>query len=179
MATLEVRLISARLISAQNPADGVIVARFNRAMLQDVALGSLQSWGCVPASDTALPIALTEVVLTAAYPEMALLRYVQGAGDYTLSVAGVVARDGVAVNPGFASVPLTVTRPGDVDPTVRLFDSVWGPLGIAQGASLRRTVDQLVANRALALGVNQQLQQRLAASGPSAGRDGRPGLGRG
>lgn len=173
MATLEVRLIS-----AMNPADGVIVARFNRAILQDVALASPESWSLQPDSDASLPVSLSEVVLATAYPEMALLRYDQGSGDYTLLVAGVRAPDGAAVDPAYASVPLAITHPGDIDTTVRLFDSVWGPLGIAQRASRRRTVEQLVANRALALGVNRQLAQRLSASGPTAGRDGRPGLGR-
>lgn len=173
MATLEVRLIS-----AMNPAEGVIVARFNRAMLQDVALRSPESWSVQPDSEASLPLSVTEVVLVAAYPEMALLRYAEGGGDFMLSVAGVRAPDGAVVDPVHASVPLAITRPGEVEMTVRLFDSVWGPLGIAQRASRRRTVEQLVANRALALGVNRQLAQRLSASGPTAGRDGRPGLGR-
>lgn len=167
-----------RLIAADNPADGVIVARFNQAMAPDVALGALESW-TVSASESPAPITLADVVLAGAYPERVLLRYGEGGGDYLLSVAGVRAADGSPVDAAFSSVPLSITRPGELEMTVRLFDSVWGPLGIAQRASARRTVEQLVANRALGLGVNQQLAQRLAAAGTTAGRDGRPGMGRG
>lgn len=167
-----------RLISATNLADGVIVARFNQAMLDDVELRSVGSWSVARASADALSATLTDVVLNAAHPEMALLRYEGGGGDYTLSVAGARAADGTTIATALATVPLTISRPGDIDMTVRMFDSVWGPLGIAQRASQRRTVDQLVANRALALGVNQQLAQRRASSGTSAGRDGRPGMAR-
>ena len=171
-------MLEPRLISATNPSDGVIVTRFNRAMLEDAALHSVESWSLASASADSLPATLTEVLLNPAYPEMALLRYTEGGGDYTLSVAGVRAFDGTPVAPAYARVPLTISRPGEVEMTVRLFDSVWGPLGIAQRASRRRTVEQLVANRALALGVNQQLAQRLSSTGTTAGRDGRPGLGR-
>jgi hypothetical protein len=170
--------MSVRLASASNSFDGVIVARFNAPMRAERVLTALQSWTCVPASISALAITLTDVVLAPQYPERVLIRYTGGGFDYTLSVAGVHGASGDAIDAAFAAVPLAIVRPGDVDPSIRLFDTIWGPLGIAQRSSQRRTVDQLVANRALATAVNQQLQQRLAASDGTAGRDGRPGLGR-
>jgi hypothetical protein len=154
------------------------VARFNQAMLQDAALGSPQSWRLEAVSENALAISVTAMVLAPAHPALVLLRTDGGAGDYVLSVAGARAADGVAIDPAFASVPVAIARAGDAEMTVRLFDSVWGPLGVAQRPTRRRTVDQLVANRALALGVQQQLAQRLGLGG-SAGGDGRPGARRG
>lgn len=167
---------SVRLLSAENLAEGVIVARFNQAMLHDAAFLSSQSWTCVPTSTSAFAITLVEVVANAAYPERALIRYTGGASDYLLAARGVRSSSGAALDPAFASVPLTIDRPGDVSPTIRLFDTVWGPLGMAQRPSQRRSVDQLVQNRAIAVAVGQQLQQRLAQTGGTAGRDGRPGL---
>jgi hypothetical protein len=167
-----------RLVSARNPADGVVVARFNVAMRRDATVGAVQSWACTPASPNALPIELTGVVLNDAYPETALIRYTGGGGDYKLTVTGVRSAGGSPLDPTFSAVPLTIARPGDVEPAMRLFDTIWGPVGIAQRPSQRRTVDQLVANRALATAVNQQLQQRLGAGDGTASRDSRPGLGR-
>jgi hypothetical protein len=177
-AAVQPATLTVRLVSARNPADGVIVARFNAAMRHDSILGAVQSWACTPASAAALPIALTEVVLNHAYPETALIRYTGGGSFYTLSVVGVRSSGGVPLDPAYSSVPLTIVRPGDGEPAIRLFDTIWGPIGIAQRSTQRRIVDQLVANRALATALNQQLQQRLAASDATAGRDGRPGLGR-
>jgi hypothetical protein len=168
--------VSVRLAAASNPFDGVIVARFNTPMRIEAALTALQSWLCEPASPGALPITLTEVVLNWSYPERVLLRYTGGGFEYTLSVAGIRAEDGSPVDLAYASLPLTIARPGDLDPAIRLFDTIWGPVGIAQRSSQRRNVDQLVANRALATAVNQQLRQRLASGDGTGGRDGRPGL---
>jgi hypothetical protein len=170
--------LSIRLVSARNPADGVIVARFNVAMRRDSTLSAVRSWACTPASPSALPIELTEVVLNDAYRETALIRHTGGGGDYTLSVTGVRSSGGAPLDPAFSSVSLTIVRPGDVESAIRLFDTIWGPVGIAQRSTQRRTIDRLVANRALATAVNQQLQQRLGAGDGTAGRDGRPGLGR-
>jgi hypothetical protein len=171
--------LSVRLLSATNPADGVLVARFNTPMRANVSLLSLQSWACVAASSLALPIALTEVVAGGAtYPETVLLRYTGGGFDCIVSVVGVTSAGGAPLDPAYSSVPLSIVRPGDIDPTIRLFDTIWGPMGVSQRASQRRTVDQLVANRALATAVNQQLQQRLSTGDGTAGRDGRPGLAR-
>jgi hypothetical protein len=170
--------VSVRLVSATNPSDDVIVARFNQAMSHDAAFLSALSWSCTPVSTSAPAIAVVEVVASVPYPEMAFLRYAGGAGDYTLGVRGVQSSSGGALDPGFSSVALTIERPGDVDPTIRLFDTIWGPLGMAQRPSLRRSMDQIVQNRAIAVAVGEQLKQRLASSDGTQGRDGRPGLAR-
>jgi hypothetical protein len=171
--------LSVRLVSATNPTDGVIVARFSTAMRRDAALAAMANWSCVPASNDAQPITLTDVVLPSrAHPEMVVLRYSGGGSDYTLAVRGVRSAAGELIDGTQASRPLTIGRPGDVEPTIRLFDTVFGPLGMAQRPPGRRTVDQLVANRAIATAVSEQLKQRLASSDGTAGRDGRPGLGR-
>jgi hypothetical protein len=170
--------VSVRLVSATNPMDGVIVARFNQAMQHDAAFLSTLSWSCTPASPSALAITLVEVLASVAYPEMALLRYTGGADEYALGVRGVLASSGNAVDLAFSSVALTIEHPGDVDPTIRLFDTIWGPLGMAQRRSLRRSMDQIVQNRAIAVAVGEQLKQRMASGDGTAGRDGRPGLAR-
>jgi len=165
-----------RLLAASNPTDGVLVARFSVPMRRDTALTSLGSWRCVATAPFALPIELTEVVAGGpANAATVLVRYQGGGVECTLSASGLVSIEGVPLDPGFASITIPILRPGDLEPTVRLFDTVWGPVGMSQRASLRRSVDQLVANRALAAAVNQQLQQRLASSDGTAGRDGRPG----
>jgi hypothetical protein len=170
----------ARLVSVKNPVAGVLVARFNQAMGLGDAETALDRWTVAPVDGGAAPLVLEALFTRPAYPEMATLAYSGGElGDYRLSVADVRAGNGRALAPDGNAVTFTLRYPDAPDSTIRLFDSVWGPVGMAQRASLRRTVDQLVANRALALGVNQQLQQRLAAAGTTAARDGRPGQGRG
>lgn len=168
---------SVRMISAANPAEAVLVVRFNFPMSQDAVMQALENWSVTPADAQAVPITLTAIVLNQSYPEMALLRYVGGGGNYIVKATGLTAASGAPLSPAHNSQPVTIDRPGDVVPTVRLFDTVWGPVGVAQRTISRRTIDQLVINRAIAGAVQIQLQQRIAATdGTSSGT--LPGSGR-
>jgi len=168
-----------RLVSVTNPLAGVLVARFNQAMNLGDGETALEHWTVAPLAPGAAPLLLKELFTSGTYLEMASFAYEGGErADYRLAVADVYSAKRRSLETGGNAISFTLAYPDEVDLTVRLFDSVWGPVGIAQRASFRRTVDQLVAHRALALGVNQQLQQRLASAGATAGRDGRAGLGR-
>src|SRR5579871_545949 len=167
-----------RLVSVSNPTGGVIVARFNQPL--DIAsVGAPEAFSVRQVELDGAGVDLVGVTTSTTLPERALIRYQGGSAiDYVLRAVNARSKDGVAIDPAFSELMFELTYPDLKQLGVRLFDTIWGPLGVAQRPVDRRSADQLVTSRAIATAVKLQLQQQLASTDGRAGRDGRPGLAR-
>lgn len=167
--------VGLRLLNAQNPFDNVILAYFNRQLLIDAGTLIPTHWVVTPLTASSRPLTITGVSTRTGQSNVIRLTYTGGGGTYQLRAVGVRALDGSGIETGYDTAIFEVTF-GDEDvPTVRLFNSIWGPLGISQRARQRRTMDDHVANRSLALALDEQFRIRMQRLDGSAGLDGRPG----
>ena len=165
-----------RLLSVENPRDGLLLARFNVAMLQDPILLATGSWKLLPSSSSSIGLIVVGVTVDPTRPEVVNLAYEGGSqAEYTLAAGKLFAADGGELLPANSSQAFDLVYPAPSEAQVHLFDTIWGPLGIAQNLSNRRGIDQLVRNRAISSALNEQIAQRLSANNGTAGRDGRPG----
>ena len=164
-----------RLLSISNPADGVLLARFNRQLSPGEA-GAAGKWSVAPAT-TGADIALLDVAFADVDRRNVLVISYSGGNrvDYIASTNGIVDVTGAHLEDGYSTCTFTLSYPSLPLPRITLFDTVWGPVGLAQRLIERRTIDQTVINRALALGTNQQIQLRVAAAGGVQSGDPRPG----
>jgi hypothetical protein len=167
------------LLSVENPMEGILVARFSTAMLGDAALLDIGNWRIVPVSPGARELSVVGVAWTPARPSQVVLRYSGGGSQYQLVVGNLRSQNLDPIAAAFSSSTFELLYGTPFEPTVKLFDSIFGPLGIAQRMMPRRHIDRLLVNRAIALAMDQQLAIKLAgATDGTAGRDGRPGVSR-
>lgn len=168
--------VGLRLLSVRNPVPNLLLAHFNKALLLNDALLSVSNWEISPVSSGAAPITIDEVIATTTQPDVAHIRYSGGGSTYELeALASIVAQDGAQVERGFNTALFEILF-GDGDQgTVRLFDSIFGPLGIQQRVITRRTMDDHTAGRSLALALDEQFRLRFQQLDDTVGRDGRPG----
>jgi hypothetical protein len=167
--------VGARLLKVRNPMRGMLEAIFNQALTQDDALFALGNWKTVPVSEGAIPIVITEVIASPAYPAVVRLRHTGGGSTYTLQALGLLGADGSPLEDGYSSVNFEIEFEEEGSPNIRLFNSIYGPLGVSQRARKRRSVDDFVANRSIALALDEQFRLRFQQLDETAGRDGRPG----
>lgn len=165
-----------QLLSATNSAAGVIDVVFSGAMILDDVFRRIQNFVITPVGNGSR-VKVLEVQTDDEVPNAATVLFEGGGSHYTLTVTGVINLAGTPIDADANSVVFELGLPGgDAEPITRLFDTVFGPLGIIQRPVTRRTVDGLVINRAIDLGVNKQLKQRLDALGASiplrSGKDG-------
>lgn len=162
-----------RLLQVLNPSAGVLVARFNGAMRIDGSFLDPLNWVITPITAGAKELVVVSVAASQALPDTARLAYVGGGSSYTLSVKNAAGALGalLLVDEG----DFDILFPSEDEFELRLFDSIFGAIGISQRVRQRRTMDALVANRALALGVDEQTRLRFQQLDDTAGRDGRPG----
>ena len=169
--------VGPRLISAVNVAPGLLVANFNRPMRLGSTFEFEGNWKITPVLPDTSPITVNEVVSSTIDPDSAILRISGGGSPYILTVGEpVVDATGEPLEEGFNSVQFELIFEEEPVDTIRLFDSIFGPLGITQRRVKRRTVDRHTADRSLAVALDEQLRLRFQQVGSSAARDGREGI---
>lgn len=167
--------VGLRLLKVRNPEPNVLVAHYNRALLQDAKLRSVASWTVTPVSEGARPLEITEVSLNPLLPDVVTFRYQGGGSTYELSNLFVYDKDGSQVDAQYAKANFRISFPDDPAPTVRLFNSVFGPMGVVHQQRFRLTIDNHVITRSIAAATKAQTDLRAKNLDGSAGRDGRPG----
>ena len=153
-----------RILSITNPKEGVLLVRFNMAMRQDQALFDIGNWTLDPVSEGAAEMAITEATSALGHPDTVLLRYEGGGSRYSLGITGVFSEDGTELEPGFNSFEFEIVFGTGSPTTVKLFDSIYGPLGVSQRDLARRTVEGHTASRCIAVATNEQMKLRLAGA---------------
>ena len=168
--------IGPRLVSVRNPQPNLLLAHFNRPMLINDAFRFVDNWVVTGVSEGAVPLIITEVSGTSIQPDVAHIRYSGGGSEYELSVLNSVeSQDGDILEQGFNTALFDILFGEEDAGVVRLFDSVFGPLGISQRIATRRTIDEHTADRSLALALDEQLRLKFQQLDNTVGRDGKPG----
>lgn len=167
--------IGPRLIKVANPIEGLLLANFNQPMLLDGTFFFKENWVITPISDGAAPLEITEVFASESQANVAHLRYIGGGSTYSLKANGVLGEDGSPIEDGFDSVEFEIVFGKEEEPTVKIFNSVFGPMGVSQRSRTRRTIDEFTANRAIALALDEQFRLRFQQLDNTVGRDGRDG----
>jgi len=167
--------VGPRLLGVKNPSPGILLADFNQSMMVDNTFRDIGNWQVEGVSADALPLTITKVSSTTLAPNRATLEYEGGGSTYELVVVNIVSKDGESLEFGFDRVQFELTFGAEDVPVVRLFDSVFGPLGISQREVRRHDVDRHAANRSLAVALDEQVRLKFQQLDATAGRDGRPG----
>jgi len=167
--------VGTRLLNIRNPLDGMLDVLFNKALTQNATLFSVGNWKIQPVSEGAKQLTVTEVIASPAYPSVVRLRHTGGGSTYSLTALGILGADGLALEKDWDRAEFDIVFDEEEAPKVRLFNSVFGPLGVSQRARTRRTMDEFVANRSIALALDEQFRLRFQQLDNTVGRDGRPG----
>ncbi len=165
--------VGPRLVRVRNPIEGALRAYFNRPMRIDSGFLSPANWVITPVSAGAAPMTITAVVASTSQPDVAHLRYTGGGSTYRLTASNVVSLEGDELEQDSAEFELVFDE--QESPKIRFFNSVYGPLGISQRVRTRRSIDDHVAGRSIALALDEQLRLRVQQMDGTVGRDGRPG----
>lgn len=168
--------IEPRLISVSNPKPGILLTHFNEPMLHDAAFLSPGSWLVDAVTVDAFPIEITNVYANSTHAGTAVLHYTGGGGIYELTVVGATSILGGPVEKGNNTAVFELVYGEEEVPSVRLFDTIFGPVGISQRVLRRRTMDDHVSNRSIAVGMDEQFRLRLQNLDGSARQDQRPGI---
>lgn len=158
------------IIRVGNPKPNILRVYFNKPMKLSDEFFSVQNWRISPVSDGARELRITDVRATEAQAEVAILGYEGGGSTYELSVHNLLSSDGRIVAGG--KMEFDILYEGEDPPTVRLFDTVFGPLGMSQRSKRRRTIEGHVINRSIAIGMDEQFRLRLGKLGAANGRPG-------
>lgn len=165
-----------RLLQVRNAMPNVLLAYFNRGVRLDAPYYQTSNWIVTPLTATK-PLTVTEVLARAGRADISYLRYTGGGpGTYRLRVRALTSEDGSGIDTGYDVADFTLAYPDEEEPNIKLFDSIFGPLGISQQIVQRRTMDGHVADRALATALNEQLRIRVERSDTTLSR--KPGRGR-
>ena len=167
--------VGARMIQVKNSIEGLLVVHFNKGMLLNNEFFSIGNWIIRPVSEGAAALDVVEIVASQSEPHVAYLRHTGGGSTYTLTAVGILGDDGSSLERGFESVEFEIDFDEEEAPSVRLFDSVFGPLGISRRSRLRRTMDEFVANRSISLALDEQFRLRFQQLDNTVGRDGKDG----
>lgn len=169
--------VGPRLVSVVNAGPGLLVANFNRPMRIDSTFTFAPNWVITPVTFGAPAITVVEVVGSTLDPDSAILRIEGGGSTYQLDVLPpVVDLNGDQLEDGYFSVEFDLVFEDEPVDTIRLFDSIFGPLGITQRAVKRRTVDQHTADRSLAVALDEQFRLRFQQLDDTSARSGREGI---
>lgn len=168
--------IEPKLISVSNPSPGILLAHFNEPMLHDAIFLSPSSWTAEATTSSTIEIEITNVYANPTHAGTAVLHYVGGGGIYELTVNGVSSSIGGVVEKGNNTAIFELIYGDEEIPSIRLFDTIFGPVGISQRTLNRRTMDDHVSNRSIAIGMDEQFRLRLQNLDGSARQDSRPGI---
>lgn len=167
--------VGLRMLAINNPFENHLLVYFNLPMLADDAFLSANNWTITPISEGAAPLSVVEVKVQENQANVANLRYVGGGSTYLLGVQGVQSQSGLELEFGFSSLEFDLIFGDEPATSIRLFNSIFGPLGISQQVSTRRTMDKHVASRALALALDEQFRLRAQTLDGSSAFSGRAG----
>jgi hypothetical protein len=170
--------VGLRMLQVKNPSPNILIAYYNRSLRQDASLRFAANWIVTPISEGAAPLEIVEVMTNINNADMVTLRYVGGGSTYKLTNEMIVDSSGNQIDPSFNNALFEILYGDEPDPTVRLFNTIYGPIGISKRTRLRRTMDDHVVSRSIALGMDEQFRLRMRNLDGSAGRDGRPGKNR-
>lgn len=164
--------VGLRMLSVLNPREGVLVVRFNQAIVTPVAA----NWRIQAVSLDARELTVVGVDVDSHNPEIAILAYDGGGSIYRLTALGIVGQSGAVVEAGFNALEFEIFFGTPLPQSIQVFDTIYGPIGMAQRPVTRRTMDTTIVNRSIAIGMDEQFRLRLEAFGDgTAGRDGRIG----
>jgi hypothetical protein len=168
--------IKPRIIDASNTSPGILIIRFNEPMLIDDTFRRTQNFTIEPLGDTPT-VEVTGVTTSPSSPDSATLTFTGGGSLYQITVTGVTDAAGNPIDLNHNTYIFDISLPGgQQEQLIHLFDTVFGPIGLAQRKVTRRTVDGLVINRATDVALTKQFSQRLEAAGASiplrSGKDG-------
>lgn len=168
--------VGPRLLLVRNPRPNLLLAHFNMPMRIDDNFSFIPNWRITPVSEGAAPLTITEISATATQPDVAHIKYTGGGSVYDLTaLSSILSQDGDPLEDGFNAVVFEILFGEEDQGTVRLFDSVFGPLGITQRVATRRSFDEHTADRSLALALDEQFRLRFQQLDNTVGRDGKPG----
>lgn len=169
--------VGLRLLAVSNPRDKTLVAHFNKPVARNQDFFFTGNWVVTRIdAEEVIPLEIIAVNGNPTNPQNAVLRYSGGdAGTYQLRVVSIVSQAGEPIEPGWDTAEFVLVFEEEAAPTVRLFDSVFGPVGVSQQIRTKRTMDDHCAKRALALALDEQVTIRKASLDSTASRDGRPG----
>ena len=170
--------VGLRMMQVRNPSPNILVAYFNRPLRQDAGLVFTPNWVIAPVSAGAAPLEVFEVIVNSTHTNMATLRYQGGGSLYRITNNQIFDNADAQIDPDFNSAVFEILFGDEPAPTIRLFDTIYGPIGITHQVRLRRTMDDHVIGRSIALGMNEQFRLQSNNLDGSAGRDGRPGKNR-
>lgn len=168
--------VGPRLISVTNPTPGVLLAHFNEPMLHDEAFYSVKSWQVATITPGASAIVITKVFANPTQGNTAVLHHTGGGSTYELTAVALTALSGDPVEFNRNTVLFDLVYGAEAAPSIRLFDTIYGPIGVSQRVIRRRTMDDHVVNRSIAMGMDEQFRLRFSNLDGSAGKDGRPGI---
>lgn len=169
--------VGVRLIRVDNPREAFLIARFNVPMQIDDNFRYAPNWTVVPLTVGGRGIVIDSVEADAGRPLMAMLRYTGGSpGPYRLTVSNTESAEGEALIAPFNQGDFELAFATREEPSIQLFQTIFGTIGLEKRKVTRRTVDQMVINRAIALGMDEQMRLRLGAiQGTGLPESGGPG----
>jgi hypothetical protein len=168
--------VGPRLISVQNPSPGVLLAHFNEPMLHDKAFLNPDNWKVTTITPGAEDVVITEAFANSTHANTAVLHHTGGGSTYELTALALTALSGDPLELAHNTALFELVFGADPPATIRLFDTIFGPIGVSQRILRRRTIDDLVVNRSIAIGMDEQFRLRMQNLDGSAGGDGRPGI---
>jgi len=167
--------VGGRLLSVVNPAPNLLIARFNEAMTHDEEFLFPGNWLIRTITEGAPDLVITKVSVDPGQANVAFLEHEGGGSTYELTVIKVSTADGDALELGQNSAVFELIYSQEEDPRISLFNTIFGPIGVSQRVRNRRTMDDHVINRSIALGMDEQFRLRFQSLDGTQGRDGRPG----
>lgn len=171
--------VGLRLLSVHNPKEKVLVVYFNNPLERNSDYFFTGNWRVSRLDGEEDDFRVLSVTGKPTNPQTARLIYSGGAATmYELQVFSIIDKDGNSIERGWDTAQFDLLFDQEEEPTVRLFDSSYGPIGVSQNLRSRRTIDDHCVDRALSLGFNEQLRIRRASQDDTIGRDGRPGKNR-
>lgn len=167
--------IGLRILRVDNPFENTLAVYFNRAMQLNASFFQPANWIITPVSPGARSLTVTRISANANRSDAAQLQYAGGGSTYRLTPVNIVDLNGDGFEDGYESILFEILFGDEEEPTIKLFDSVFGPLGISQRVRTRRSMDDHVSNRAIALALDEQFRLRMQRLDATVGRDGRDG----
>lgn len=165
-----------RVLSVVNVGPDLLMVKFNVPMADDAAIRTPSNYAITPVSAGAAELTITEALFSSSQPDTVVLRYEGGGSTYSVSINNILAASGLSLEYNGDTAEFEIIYKGQPAPRIRLFDTIYGPIGVSQVGVTRRTVDGLVINRAIANATDIQMKKRLAGLWDGTySRDPRPG----
>lgn len=168
--------VAPALVSISNPSTGILLAHFNEPMKHDSSFLSNGSWKVATITTGASDVVITKVSASSSNASTAVLHHTGGGSVYELTVLALSSHAGVPLEASNSSALFEIIYGEEDAPTIKLFDTMFGPVGISQRSIRRRTMDDHTINRSIAIGMDEQFRLRFANLDGSAGSNGRPGI---